>query len=499
MLAVVGAILASPLLPLGLARRADPDVGTHADWMVLAIGIAFVLVTLGVISFVAAWRATRTLSPNQISRSRRRTSPVVEAVARAGMPPTATNGLRMALNAGRGEQSVPIRSAFAGAVFGVAGITAVLVFAASLAHLQDTPRLYGWTFDVKTEVGTHPKAVCVDPDTHGLANAPGVAAVAAVCTREIEVAGHPVSAIAFQSLRGHIDPEIVAGRAPRAPDEIAMGSVTLDATHTRIGELVKVHGESGETRSYRIVGRTVLPTLSVDSLQPLADGVAFTVPGFQPLMSEGANETHFLLLKLGRGANRDAIERRARAVPQSKNAGTPSTPVEMDRLRQINWFPTILAGLLTVLALVAVGHALVTSVRRRRREIALLKTVGFSRRQVSATVAWQATTLAAVGLVVGIPIGLLIGHAVWEAVADGLGVATVATMPALALGAHRHCRARARQRNRVLPGPGRGANASGGRAPKRVAADSRSCSELWSSARETPSRPWRAGTRRRCR
>jgi ABC-type antimicrobial peptide transport system permease subunit len=105
----------------------------------------------------------------------------------------------------------------------------------------------------------------------------------------------------------------------------------------------------------------------------------------------------------------------------------------MDRLRQINWFPTILAGLLTVLALVAVGHALVTSVRRRRREIALLKTVGFSRRQVSATVAWQATTLAVVGLMVGIPIGLLIGRAVWEAVADGLGVATVATMPALAL------------------------------------------------------------------
>ena len=53
--------------------------------------------------------------------------------------------------------------------------------------------------------------------------------------------------------------------------------------------------------------------------------------------------------------------------------------------------------------------ALVSSLRRRRRELAVLKTLGFSRRQVRATVAWQASTVAAVGLVVGIPLGLLVG------------------------------------------------------------------------------------------
>ena len=93
-----------------------------------------------------------------------------------------------------------------------------------------------------------------------------------------------------------------------------------------------------------------------------------------------------------------------------------------------------------------------TSVRRRRRELALLKTIGFGRRQVSATVAWQATTLAFVGLVVGIPIGLLLGRLVWQRVADGLGVETVSTVSAFGLVAdHRRC-ARARQRHRVLPG-----------------------------------------------
>jgi ABC-type lipoprotein release transport system permease subunit len=90
-----------------------------------------------------------------------------------------------------------------------------------------------------------------------------------------------------------------------------------------------------------------------------------------------------------------------------------------------------LAVLLGSLALVAVAHVLVTSVRRRRRELAVLKTLGFTRPQVRATVAWQATTLAAVGLLVGIPAGLIVGSLVWRAVAEGLGVAGGASIQPL--------------------------------------------------------------------
>ena len=38
LLGVLGAIAASPLFPFGVARRADPDIGLHADWLVLALG-----------------------------------------------------------------------------------------------------------------------------------------------------------------------------------------------------------------------------------------------------------------------------------------------------------------------------------------------------------------------------------------------------------------------------------------------------------------------------
>jgi len=81
-----------------------------------------------------------------------------------------------------------------------------------------------------------------------------------------------------------------------------------------------------------------------------------------------------------------------------------------------------------------VGHALVTGVRRRRRDLALLKTLGFDRRQLRATVAWEATTLGLVGLVIGIPAGVVLGALIWRVVADGLGVAAGPTVPFVALG-----------------------------------------------------------------
>jgi ABC-type lipoprotein release transport system permease subunit len=77
----------------------------------------------------------------------------------------------------------------------------------------------------------------------------------------------------------------------------------------------------------------------------------------------------------------------------------------------------------------AVGHTLVTTVRRRRRDLAVLKALGFQPHQVSSTVAWQATLLAVVGLAVGLPLGVAIGRWTWSLVANGLGVVNRPVVP----------------------------------------------------------------------
>jgi ABC-type lipoprotein release transport system permease subunit len=122
--------------------------------------------------------------------------------------------------------------------------------------------------------------------------------------------------------------------------------------------------------------------------------------------------------------------------PIAGSAGVPLDPVvpaEIDRVRRIDGLPIALAAFVAVVALVAVGFALITAVRRRRRDLAVLKTLGFDRRQVRATIAWHATTVAVIGIVVGIPLGLVVGRIVWRLVADELGVSTDPTWPTVGI------------------------------------------------------------------
>jgi len=73
---------------------------------------------------------------------------------------------------------------------------------------------------------------------------------------------------------------------------------------------------------------------------------------------------------------------------------------------------------------------LVVSISRRRREIGLLKSLGLVNNQVGAAVCWQASTVAMVGIVVGVPLGVALGQVVWKAFAINLGAVPVSTVPA---------------------------------------------------------------------
>src|SRR5205823_8599150 len=106
-------------------------------------------------------------------------------------------------------------------------------------------------------------------------------------------------------------------------------------------------------------------------------------------------------------------------------------PVDILNYARIQGTPLALAGLLALLALATVAHLLVTSTRRRRRDLAVLKTLGFVRRQVSAAVAWQATTLVLLALIVGLPVCVAAGRWVWQLFAGQLGVPTDPRVPLL--------------------------------------------------------------------
>ena len=93
--------------------------------------------------------------------------------------------------------------------------------------------------------------------------------------------------------------------------------------------------------------------------------------------------------------------------------------------------PGILAGGLAVGAVVALGLTLGASVRRRRRDIALLKTLGFTRRQLAVAVSWQASVAAILGIIVGVPSGIALGRWLWDLFARDIYAVPRPTVPVL--------------------------------------------------------------------
>ncbi len=102
-------------------------------------------------------------------------------------------------------------------------------------------------------------------------------------------------------------------------------------------------------------------------------------------------------------------------------------------LESVDRLPLLLAGLVVLLGMATVGNTLVTSVRRRRREFAILKTIGFVRRQVIGVVAWQAASFSVVALVIGLPLGIAGGRWAWNVVASGIGSQSPPIVPVLAI------------------------------------------------------------------
>jgi hypothetical protein len=172
----------------------------------------------------------------------------------------------------------------------------------------------------------------------------------------------------------------------------------------------------------QIVGQVVLsPEITNEQVQ-LGSGAVMTLAGADALTRQRLPRNVFLV-QLRKPANQAAIARLKQQFPGVVLPPVP--PPEVRNLRGVNGLPLALALLLALPAAATAGHTLLTSVRRRRRELAIFKTVGFVASQVRATVAWQATAIAGSSLIIGLPLGIAAGRWAWT-----LFAAQVAIEPA---------------------------------------------------------------------
>lgn len=243
----------------------------------------------------------------------------------------------------------------------------------------------------------------------------------------------------FESGPRAVVPAIIEGRVPVAADEITLGPRTFRDLGVRIGSTVDVVASADEggrpvpskPGRMRVVGKHAVPTIFFDP-EGSGSGGAMTLDALRTLRPASAAVEAFLV-RFADGVN--AEERLAALrreigdlfiLPRQESG-------DVADLRGVSNAPVALAGILAAMAAATLAHTLVSSIRRRSRDLAILKTLGFVRRQVSAAVAWQASILALVALAVGLPLGVAAGRWAWRAFAGTLGVVPEVLVPLWAI------------------------------------------------------------------
>jgi ABC-type lipoprotein release transport system permease subunit len=428
LLAVTVAVLASPLTPIGLARQAEIDPGLAVDVPVLAVGAVVLLILVMARASAAAWWITRS-GRDAVPAELKWSSGFAARAARAGAPPSVVTGIRMAFESWPPQAAASARLGMLGGAVAVAAVAASLTFAAGLEGLVGSPHLQGWNWDVA--VGNPNDVADIRPKSGLLAGNPNVGGYSLLgqSIEPVQIDGVRMPMIDFTPVKGDVGLRLLGGREPRTGEEIALGQATLRRLGRRLGDSVEVQGAEDRRRSFRIVGQVLLPA-SIQTDMTMNSGAVVTVDAMGYLQPDAPPGQFVVEYASGvdpaagyASLRRDFGPTVLRALP----------PDEVENVRRVSGLPLLLAGLLAVLGAATIGHALVTSVRRRRRDLAVLKSLGFVRRQVLAAVAWQATTFAAVACLFGLPLGVAAGRWAWVLVNRGLGSAAGPVTPTLAV------------------------------------------------------------------
>jgi hypothetical protein len=458
---LAGAVLAglvatalSPLTLFGPVRVVTPASGLYLDWTVLGLGGLALALALAAVAVVTGYR----LAPHKVASRQVAAGPgpgPVRVAVAAGMPVSGVAGARFALEPGRGRTAVPVRSVIAGAVLAVMVGAATLTFGASLSTLISHPALYGWNFSYAMFAldGYGPlPASYADPMLHADRS---VAATTGVYFATVDIDGQMVNTIAVPP-HAAVAP-LLSGHGLDGPGQIVLGPGTLAQLGKHVGDTVVIGGGGVPVTRLRIAGTATLPTIGLTEAEHPSMGSGALIPAalvaplwnahygsfagpnaifvrLRPGVSQAAGLRS--LQRIAGQLNQVAHSRQAVAASAGGSAGYEASvlpvqrPAEIVNYRSMGAMPAILAGGLAAGTVAALGLTLAASVRRRRRDLALLKTLGFTRRQLAATVAWQATVVAVLGLVIGIPLGIAAGRWLWLAFARELSAVPDPVVPA---------------------------------------------------------------------
>jgi putative ABC transport system permease protein len=339
------------------------------------------------------------------------------ATSRALLP--AEIGVTFALLPGARRRALK-RATVAGVVVAVSGVVASLLFVASLDAFTAAPARYGVPYDVTLEVAPdNARALLAD-----LARDPNLDAVGALYAGTVEMEDQTVTAYSIEPVSRTVEPVVREGRLPKEGSEIAVGPKLLERLGRSVGDKVTV-ATTRTASALTVVGTVLAP---VPESNDFNGEVVLSEAGFASYATSSYVQA---VARVRPGADADAVlaDLDARYPFAVSDESVPNAPGPVRNVEQIARLPLALALFFGVLGAAALSQALFVTARERRRDLAVLRSLGFTHAQSRSVLLSVAASVALVACAIGIPLGILLGRAGWNAVASNLFVAPAVVVP----------------------------------------------------------------------
>ncbi len=324
----------------------------------------------------------------------------------------------------------------------MAVLVTTVTFGTSLNNLVSHPALYGWNWNYallsgfagQEDLPAHQTAALLDKD-------PDVATWSGLNFVGAELDGRQVLMLAERP-GAAVAPPLLSGHGLDASNQVVLGATTLLQLHRRLGDTVTFSVGKSRPRRLVIVGTATMASIS-KGLE-MGSGALVATSDF-PASLLNAQESpipgpNAVVIRIRAGVDPTAAYRsleeittKIDAIPGDAGAAGGVVPVlrpaGIVNYRSMGTTPSILSIGLAVGAVVALGLTLVASVRRRRHDLALLKTLGFTQRQAAAAIAWQSSVAVVIGMIIGVPAGIIIGRSLWVLFAHEINAVPAPIVP----------------------------------------------------------------------
>jgi putative ABC transport system permease protein len=223
---------------------------------------------------------------------------------------------------------------------------------------------------------------------------------------------------------------LVQGKAPSSPDDVVMDAGTASKYHFAVGQTVRVLSAASAPRAFTISGIARFGNVNNLAGVTLA---AWDLPTAQQVLGEVGQLDDINIVSTP-GADKAAVQAAiARVLPKGAQVVTGQTVVN-EQESSINQALSFFSTALLVFAFISLFVGAFTifntfsiTVGQRTRELALLRVVGASRRQVFRSVLGEAAIVGFVSSAVGVGLGVLAALGL-EALLRGFGI-TLPTGP----------------------------------------------------------------------